>query len=269
MQFRPCIDLRQGKVTQIVGSTLRNVESSTATQNGADTCTENFTSAHPASYYSRLYSQQQLSGGHIIMLGPGNEQAAIDALQAAPGTMQVGGGININNAKEWLERGATHVIVTSSVFSQTQLDYKKLADMRDSTGKDRLVLDLSCRRKPAAESEAQDNAYYVVTNRWQTFTDLKVNQKTLSELSAYCSEFLIHGVDVEGKQQGIEVDLLRICAQSPIPVTYAGGVRSLDDISLIREIGRGSVHCSIGSALDLFGGALKFEAVLKHCSSNE
>ncbi len=194
------------------------------------------------------------------MLGPGNEKAAGEALAAWPGGLQVGGGINLENAESWLERGASHVIVTSYVFHDGQLDEKNLSALVSLVGRDHLVLDLSCRFK--------DGAYYVVTDRWQKFTGLQVNKKTLADLSSSCAEFLVHAVDVEGQVQGVDRNLLSILSavDSPVPLTYAGGIASMDDLILIKEVGRGEIDVTVGSSLDIFGGSgLEFAEVVKFC----
>jgi phosphoribosylformimino-5-aminoimidazole carboxamide ribotide isomerase len=253
MKFRPCIDLHNGQVKQIVGSTL-NDDSESKSLN------TNFETDRPAADYAKMYEKDNLLGGHVIMLGPGNQEAAKSALQAYPKGLQVGGGINDTNALEWLEAGASHVIVTSHVFSNGQIHMGRLQKLVEICGKERLVLDLSCRRKPDAPG---DNDYYVVTNRWQSFTDYKVTPESLKELAGYCDEFLVHGVDVEGKQCGILEDLVELLGEhSQIPVTYAGGVRSLEDMELVKKVGKGKVDATIGSALDSFGGALKYDDVV-------
>jgi len=252
MKFRPCIDLHNGQVKQIVGSTLTDDKESSSLNT-------NFETDRPAADYAKMYQRDELTGGHVIMLGPGNDEAALAALRAYPKGLQVGGGINDTNALEWLEAGASHVIVTSHVFSNGQIHMERLQKLVEICGKDRLVLDLSCRKKP----EADDNDYYVVTNRWQSFTDYKVTPENLKELANYCDEFLVHGVDVEGKQCGILEDLVELLGKhSPIPVTYAGGVRSLEDMELVRKLGGDKVDATIGSALDCFGGALKYDDVV-------
>jgi len=239
MKFRPCIDLHGGRVKQIVGSTLSDGE--------PGRLATNFTSDHPPSYYAELYKRDGLTGGHVIMLGPGNEEAARQALAAWPGGLQVGGGITAANAGDWLNAGASAVIVTSYVFSDGNIHLDRLRELVAAVGKERLVLDLSCRRR--------GNGYYVVTDRWQRFTDLEVNERALGDLSRYCAEFLVHGVDVEGKCQGIDLDLVALLGRhSPIPTTYAGGVRSIDDLYLIKEAGQNRLDATIGSALDIFGG---------------
>jgi len=255
MKFRPCIDLHSGKVKQIVGSTLTD---------GA-TPAENFSTDRPASDFAKQYLSDRLTGGHVILLGPGNTDAAKAALAAYPGGLQVGGGINDQNAMEWLDAGASHVIVTSHVFSKGQVDFERLEALVQLVGKERLVLDLSCRRKQP------DGDYYVVTDRWQTFTDLVVNQDTLVQLGNYCDEFLVHGVEVEGKQCGILEDLVVLLGDcSPVPATYAGGVRSIADMELVKELGKGKVDLTIGSALDCFGGALSYDEVVAwHKKENE
>ncbi|MDP6036789.1 MAG: phosphoribosylformimino-5-aminoimidazole carboxamide ribotide isomerase [Verrucomicrobiota bacterium] len=241
--FRPCIDLHKGQVKQIVGGTLSG--------DGEEPQT-NFVSDRPSSWYAALYRKDDLRGGHVIQLGPGNDTAAREALAAFPGGLQLGGGIKQKNAAAWIDAGASHVIVTSWVFREGQLDEDRLAALVKSIGRERLVLDLSCRER--------DGQYWVVTDRWQNFTELPVNEATLKKLAPNCSEFLIHAVDVEGKQTGIDLALVQaIAAHSPIPVTYAGGAQSLADLEAVEEAGQGRVHLTIGSALDIFGGTVKYE----------
>jgi phosphoribosylformimino-5-aminoimidazole carboxamide ribotide isomerase len=247
MEFRPCIDLHNGKVKQIIGGTLTDDNSQVQT---------NFESEHDSAYYAELYRKDGLRGGHVIMLGPGNREAARQALAAYPGGLQVGGGINCDNALEWLEAGAAQIILTSYIFADGELKQDRLDKIFNLVGRDNLVLDLSCRLR--------DGKYYIVTDRWQKFTTCEVNAASLNQLAGYCAEFLIHAVDVEGKQAGIDTDLIKIMAEhSPIPAVYAGGVRSLEDIDLIREIGQNKIDFTIGSALDIFGGKLKYSDVLK------
>ncbi|MBE0584260.1 MAG: phosphoribosylformimino-5-aminoimidazole carboxamide ribotide isomerase [Desulfofustis sp.] len=239
MKFRPCIDLHNGSVKQIVGSTLIDGE--------PDRLQTNFVAEHPPSWFVRLYQQDDLRGGHIIMLGPGNEAAAIEALAAWPGGMQIGGGITTENAALWLERGASHVIVTSWVFHDGRIEEQRLQRLLTEVGKDRLVLDLSCRRR------GED--FLVVTDRWQRFTEVKIDATALAELAGYCAEFLVHAADVEGKCQGVETDLIDILGQhSPVVTTYAGGIRDIEDLETILRIGGGRLDVTIGSALDIFGG---------------
>merc|ERR1711934_558086 len=248
MKFRCCIDLHQGKVKQIVGSTLSDTQD--------DATVVNFESEKSSADFAALYQRDGLTGGHVIMLGPGNEEAAIAALQAYPGGLQVGGGINPSNAIKYLEAGATHVIVTSFVFVDGALDMERLTELVELVTPARLVLDLSCRRR--------GDAWYVVTDRWQRFTDLEINKQTLSMLEGYCSEFLVHGVDVEGKQCGIEEQLVSLLGEHcSIPVTYAGGAKSIDDFELVKTLGKGKVDLTIGSALDVFGGKLPYEDVVR------
>jgi phosphoribosylformimino-5-aminoimidazole carboxamide ribotide isomerase len=201
-----------------------------------------------------LYKADGLTGGHVIALGPGNEAAARAALGAYPGGLHMGGGVNLDNAADWLDAGASHVIVTSFVFHQGQLDHERLDALVSLVGKDRLVLDLSCRKR--------DGAYWIVTDRWQTFTEVPVTPETLGGLAEYCDEFLVHGVDVEGRQAGIEDELVILLGKySPIPATYAGGARSFADLDRVETLGGGRVHLTIGSALDIFGGDLPYEDV--------
>lgn len=255
MRFRPCIDLHEGKVKQIVGSTL--------VDDDPGRLQTNFTADAAPSWFAELYRKDDLAGGHIIMLGPGNEEAATQALAAWPGGLQVGGGINSANAASWLARGASHVIVTSWVFRDGQIDLARLRQLVSETGKERLVLDLSCRQR--------DENYYIVTDRWQKFTEVTINKETLEELANYCDEFLVHAADVEGKCRGVEEQLISILGRfTPIPATYAGGVRNIGDLELINRIGEGRLDATIGSALDIFGGSsISYaEAVRYHQSIN-
>ncbi len=244
MRFRPCIDLHEGKVKQIVGGSLRD--------SGAVT---NFETDRSPADYARLYRRDRLPGGHVIMLGPGNEAAAKTALAAYPGGLQLGGGVTPRNAAEYLDAGASHVIVTSYVFREGRLDDARLDELIAEVGRERLVLDLSCRR--------WGDDFVVVTDRWRRFTDLVVSPQTLADLAARCAEFLVHGVDVEGLRQGIEPELVRLLAEhSPIPVTYAGGASRLEDLDLVKRLGAGRVDLTIGSALDIFGGSIPYRAVV-------
>lgn len=245
MRFRPCIDLRGGRVVQIVGSTLRD--------DGA--AVTNFEAEQPPEHFARLYARDGLPGGHVIALGPGNHEAALAALRAYPGGLHMGGGVTPANAETYLAAGASHVIVTSYVFHDGRLDEGRLRELVAAVGRERLVLDLSCRRR--------GDAYWVVTDRWQRFTDLALTPETLAALSESCAEFLVHGVDVEGQRLGIERPLVELLgAASPAPVTYAGGARSIEDLELVREVGRGRVDLTIGSALDIFGGELPYADVV-------
>jgi phosphoribosylformimino-5-aminoimidazole carboxamide ribotide isomerase len=240
MKFRPCIDLHQGTVKQIVGSTL--------VDDAPERLTTNFSADKSPAWFAELYKSDGLSGGHVIMLGPGNERAAVEALAAWPGGLQVGGGIDASNAAGWLDRGASHVIVTSWVFSDGRINYDRLRRLVSKIGKERLVLDLSCR--------LQGDRYYIVTDRWQKFTEVVISAQTLVELAAYCDEFLIHAADVEGLCRGVETGLVELLGRlSPIPTTYAGGVSSIDDLELIDRAGGGRLDFTIGSALDIFGGS--------------
>ncbi|MCX8156291.1 MAG: phosphoribosylformimino-5-aminoimidazole carboxamide ribotide isomerase [Verrucomicrobiae bacterium] len=236
--FRPCIDLHEGKVKQIVGGTL---------QEGGAGLRTNFVSERPAAWYAALYRQDGLTGGHVIQLGPGNEAAAREALAAYPGGLQLGGGVRADNAREWLEAGASHVIVTSWVFREGRVDEERLAALVGAVGRERLVLDLSCRRKA--------DGYYIVTDRWQKWTQERLGPALLERLARSCAEFLVHAVDVEGLCRGIDEELVGHLSQwSPLPVTYAGGARSLADLERVTELSRGRVDLTIGSALDIFGG---------------
>jgi phosphoribosylformimino-5-aminoimidazole carboxamide ribotide isomerase len=238
--FRPCIDLHEGTVKQIVGGSL--------TGQPAD-LRVNFVSQRPARWFAELYRRDGLRGGHVIMLGPGNEEAAREALAAYPGGLQVGGGINLANAAGWLEAGASHVIVTSWIFRDGQLDWARLRDLAKAIGPKRLVLDLSCRKRGAD--------YFVVTDRWQKFTDMKVEADILARLGEWCDEFLVHAADVEGLCRGIDLALVEQLGRgSPLPATYAGGAKALQDLAEVARAGGGRINLTIGSALDIFGGSL-------------
>ena len=269
--FRPCIDLHEGKVKQIVGGTLGDVGLRT-----------NFISEKSAAWFAELYRRDDLRGGHVIMLGAGNETEARAALKTFPGGLQIGGGINSENARGWLDAGASHVIVTSWVFREGRVDWARLDELVKIIGKEKLVLDLSCRKKvqspkPKAQSQPTPrpdfghgtldfgHSYFVVTDRWQKFTELVVNAETLKKFSSYCDEFLIHAVDVEGLCRGIDGELVaKLGAWSPIPMTYAGGANSLADLEAVTKLGQGKVGLTIGSALDIFGGSgVKYEDCVK------
>jgi len=244
--FRPCIDLHEGKVKQIVGGTLN-----------ATGARINFVSEKPAAWFAELYRRDALRGGHVIQLGSGNETEARAALAAYPGGLHLGGGVNAANARGWLDVGASHVIVTSWVFREGRADWARLDELVKAIGKEKLVLDLSCRKR--------DGKYFVVTDRWQKFTDLEVDAASLQKFSGYCAEFLIHAVDVEGWCRGIDGELVALLGRStPIPTTYAGGANSLADLETVTQLGQGKVDLTIGSALDIFGGnGVKYEDCVK------
>lgn len=254
MKFRPCIDIHNGKVKQIVGGTLKD---------RGDQAAENFVADQDAAYYAGFYREDNIKGGHIILLNAkdspyyqATREQAMQALAAYPGGFQIGGGIDADNAAGYLAAGASHVIVTSYVFRDGRLHYGNLEKLTAAVGKEHLVLDLSCRR--------QGGDYFIVTDRWQKFTEEKLNYQTLNKLADYCDEFLIHAVDVEGKAQGIETELVELLGGwARIPVTYAGGVGSFEDLELLRKLGRNHVDVTIGSALDLFGGPLSYKKVLR------
>lgn len=258
MEFRPCIDIHNGKVKQIVGSSL------TDKNNEAK---ENFIASKGADYYAQLYKDNGIKGGHIILLNPvtseyyeATKAQAMSALKTYKNGLQIGGGINADNASEYLEAGASHVIVTSYVFQDGHINMNNLEKIYNEVGKEHLVLDLSCRMR--------DGKYYIVTDRWQKYTDEVVDDRTLDTLMGYCDEFLIHAVDVEGKSQGIEQDLVsqlgNWCGQNgKVAITYAGGVHTYDDIDLLKNLGKNNINVTIGSALDIFGGNLRFDKVLE------
>lgn len=254
MKFRPCIDIHNGKVKQIVGGSLRDT---------GDKAKENFVSAQDASFYAALYRDSGLAGGHVILLNSkdspyyeSTREQAFLALGTYPGGLQLGGGVTPENAADYLQAGASHVIVTSYVFRDGQISWENLDKMVRAAGREHLVLDLSCRKK--------EGQYYIVTDRWQKFTEVPVTLQTMGELGGYCDEFLVHAVDVEGKANGIETELADLLSTyQDRPITYAGGVGSMEDIRLLKEHGKGRLDVTVGSALDLFGGTIPFDT-LKH-----
>lgn len=256
MRFRPCIDIHNGKVKQIVGGSLLD---------HGNQAKENFVSEQDAAFYADLYKKSGISGGHIILLNPeaseyyeATKQQALSALKSYPGGLQVGGGIRPDNASIFLDVGASHVIVTSYVFKNGEIHYENLNQMVDAVGRKRLVLDLSCRKK--------EGKYYIVTDRWQKFTNVAVTKELLQKMSEYCDEFLIHAVDVEGKASGIEGELVDLLAEmEDFPITYAGGVGSFSDLEELKLRGQNKIDVTIGSALDLFGGNMSYLNVLKAC----
>lgn len=254
MKFRPCIDIHNGKVKQIVGGSL---------QDQGDQARENFVSGQDAGFYASLYKERELKGGHVILLNNSSSpyyeetrQQALLALKSYPGGLQIGGGICPENAEDYLKSGASHVIVTSYVFHEGQISWENLEKMKKTVGQEKLVLDLSCRKK--------EGQYYIVTDRWQKFTQVPVTEALLEELGDYCDEFLIHGVDVEGKAGGIEIPLVQLLAEYKThDITYAGGVGSLEDLEILQKEGKNRLDFTIGSALDLFGGSISFQMLLE------
>lgn len=257
MEFRPCIDIHNGKVKQIVGGSLRDE---------GDSAKENFVSEQDAAFYAEYYKSDNIKGGHIIMLNAvgspyynETKQQAMLALSKYPEALQIGGGITAENAREYIEAGASHVIVTSYVFQDGKINYENLRKIYEITGKEHLVLDLSCRKL--------NGEYYIVTDRWQKFTDEKITYELLDELEKYADEFLIHAVDVEGKASGIETELVEMLGSwGKIPVTYAGGVGSFEDLEKLKAYGKNKLNVTVGSALDLFGGNMEYKKVLEYCS---
>ncbi len=255
MKFRPCIDIHDGFVKQIVGGSIdENIRGGKPV--------DNFISEKNAAFYAKLYRKHHLEGGHVILLNKGgspeyeaDKKEAFEAFQAYPGGLQAGGGIGPWNAGEFLEQGASKVIVTSYLFEEGELSPGRLRSMSEAVSKERLVIDLSCRVK--------DGVYYVVTDRWQHFTKERINEDLFERLSDYCSEFLIHAADIEGKRAGIDRVLIEKLAGLPYIITYAGGISGFSDIELIREAGKGKLDFTIGSALDLFGGSVSFKEVVE------
>ena len=254
MKFRPCIDIHNGKVKQIVGGSLKDA---------GDEAKENFVSGQDAAFYASLYKKSGLSGGHVILLNSvdspyyeATRQQAFLALHTYPQGLQLGGGVNPENAADYLDAGASHVIVTSYVFKDGKISWENLDKMEKAVGREHMVLDLSCRKK--------DGRYYVVTDRWQKFTEVTVTLELMEELGSYCDEFLVHAVDVEGKARGVEKELVALLSEyTQRPVTYAGGVGSMEDLEVLRTCGRNRVDVTVGSALDLFGGKLPFERLVQ------
>jgi len=253
MEFRPCIDIHNGQVKQIIGGSLKDQD---------DLANENYVSDWDAAHYARFYAEKCIKGGHVIMLNPQTsiyyektKNQAFLALQAYPGGLQIGGGINPDNAGVFLDKGASHVIVTSYVFQNGQIRYDRLRELVKKIGKNRLVLDISCRKL--------ENGYRVVTDRWQQITNELITPELLDKLAGFCSEFLIHAVDVEGKSAGIEKELAMLLGNwEGVPITYAGGVHDYKDLYLLRKLGKNRLNVTIGSALDLFGGKMEFQKVL-------
>ena len=255
MRFRPCIDIHNGKVKQIVGGSLRD--------EGNSACT-NFSSELGADFYAGLYRKDGLRGGHIILLNPAGSdyyemtrRQALSALSVFPGGMQIGGGITAENAVGYLEAGASHVIVTSYVFLDGEVRLDRMEKLKNTVGRERVVIDLSCRKK--------DGDYYIVNNRWQTFTQVRLTREIMDEIADYCDEFLVHGVDVEGQAAGVDEELARLLsAHKKRRVTYAGGIGSPEDLMRFEKLTEGKVDFTIGSALDLFGGAIPYQEVKKY-----
>lgn len=260
MEFRPCIDIHNGSVKQIVGGSLKDQ---------GDQARENFVAVQDAVFFARLYQEYRIKNGHVILLNPvtspyyrKTKQQALAALRAYPGGLQAGGGITPDNAGEFLDAGASHVIVTSYVFQNGLVQYERLRELVQKVGRRNLVLDLSVRKK--------DGHYYIVTDRWQKYTNVELTERTMEELSSYCDEFLVHAVDVEGRASGIEEPVVKLLGDwGKMPVTYAGGVHDFQDLERLKILGKNRVHVTIGSALELFGGPMRLEDVLRFSERNE
>ncbi|QRG39406.1 phosphoribosylformimino-5-aminoimidazole carboxamide ribotide isomerase [Candidozyma auris] len=267
-KFRGCIDIHAGQVKQIVGGTLTKDDVSPT-----DKAQENFVSTKPSSYYAQLYREHNVEGCHVIKLGtnPANNEAAQLALETWPNHLQVGGGITIDNADAWLNMGASHVIVTSWLFTKNthdewNLDMERLIKISNKIGKENLVVDLSCRRVIGDDDEI---SWFVATNKWQTITKCKLSSELLDMLSEFCDEFLIHAADVEGLCKGIDAELVENLGEwcprgYEGKITYAGGAKSASDLALVEQLSRGKVDLTYGSSLDVFGGELvKLSEVLE------
>lgn len=252
MRFRPCIDIHNGKVKQIVGGSLKDER---------DQAEENFVSERSAAFYADMFRRDNLKGGHMILLNPpsspyfeADRQQAAEALAVWPGGLQIGGGVTADNASSYIKAGASHVVVTSYVFKDGQVQWENLEKLADAVGAGHVVLDVSCRKK--------DGKYYIVTDRWQKFTKVQLGEEILYWMKEYCDEFLVHGVDVEGKSAGIEEGLVEMLAGvQGIPITYAGGISSLDELERFRRVSGGRLDFTIGSALDLYGGDIPYDEV--------
>ncbi|KAJ8326533.1 hypothetical protein BDV3_006039 [Batrachochytrium dendrobatidis] len=243
--FRPCIDLHDGQVKQIVGASLSDTAPAIMKTN--------FVSSHSPSYYGSLYKENQLHGAHVIKLGANNDEAAKQALAAWPQGLQIGGGITLDNAETWIDAGADKIIVTSWLFQNAKFDEDRLRLLSEKLGKRSLVVDLSCK--------TLDDKWVVAMNKWQTPTDLILSESVLENLGSYASEFLVHAADVEGLCQGIDEKLVEALGKwSKIPCTYAGGAKDLSDMDLVNRLSKGRVDLTFGSALDIFGGSgVKFD----------
>ena len=249
MEFRPCIDLHDGIVKQIVGSTLGHQDRSVV---------ENYISENDSAYFANMFKEDGLTGGHVIMLGAGNEEAALLALKSYPKGLQIGGGIDSDNAKKYIDAGASHIIVTSYIFHDGQLDIERLERLVQAVGKEHIVIDLSCRKR--------DGKWFVVTDKWTKFSDFEVTEASIAYIEQFCDELLIHAVDVEGKRSGMQQELVEdLTLWTSIPTTYAGGVRSLEDLQKFKDLSKGKLHVTIGSALDIFGGNLSYQEVVEFC----
>ncbi len=255
MELRPCIDIHNGKVKQLVGDSVRDC---------GDRAAENYVAREGAAWYARLFAQRDLKNGHVVMLNhrdsPYYEETkrqALEALRAYPGGLQIGGGITAETAQEYLDAGASHVIVTSYVFQNGTISFEHLYRLMETIGRSRLILDLSCRRR--------DGRYYIVTDRWQKYTNVELSPDILTMLASFCDEFLIHGVDVEGKRSGIEEELIEMLGRwNQIPITYAGGIHAFEDIDKIRNAGKDRIHITIGTALDIYGGHMGLDEVTRY-----
>ncbi len=261
MKFRPCVDIHNGQVKQIVGDSLRDK---------GDVAIDNFVSEHSAGYYAALFQRKNLTGGHIVLLNSvdspqyeATKRQALEALSVWPGGMQVGGGVTAENAESWIRAGASHVVVTTYAFTGGKINYDHLEALRSAVGKEHIVLDVSCKKREKGSAH-----YFIVTDRWQNMSDVELNRETLETLSEYCDEYLIHAADVEGRQRGIEAGVVEILGEyDGLPMVYAGGVRAAADISRIKLLGRNRLDVTIGSALELFGGSLSLDDVIAACNA--
>ena len=255
MKFKPCIDLHHGKVKQIIGSTLNSKEIKV-----------NFTSNQNSSYFAQLYRKYQLSGAHIIMLGPNNEEACLQALKTWPGHLQVGGGITLANGEKWLKAGAQKLIFTSYLFPDKTLDLSRLQSLKKNYGRNKIVIDLSCSKTLA------DKGYYVFKNKWKEQTTFKLELASLQSIIPYTEEILIHAISVEGKNQGMDQDLVyqlkKLHEQTNLNLVYAGGIHHQEELDEFVKISESKIDFTIGSALDIFGGrGFSFQQLAQKYSS--
>ena len=263
-----CIDLHDGKVKQIVGATLSNDDNDNNDNDKNNQLSTNYVSSHSPKYYAELYRDNKIYGTHVIKLGPNNDNAADEAIKAWPNALQIGGGINLDNCQEWIDKGADKVIITSWLFPNGELSWDRLKLISDKIGKEHLVVDVSCKK-----DKEEENVWIVAMNKWQTLTNTKLSKELFNKLGEYCNEILVHAADVEGLCKGIDEELVIklgewCCDMKDIKIVYAGGAKSLEDLRLVDKLSNGKVDLTYGSSLDLFGGNVKFTDLVKYNNDN-